>query len=82
MRDCVIRNNEKRLKDLSAYILCYWRDMSVKHGCFCIDDRIAIPQAIKDAVLENIHSTNPGNFAMLSLAQIYLVALYPPRYIS
>ena len=35
----------------------------------CLDERIAIPKAIKDAVLEDIRSTHPGNFAMLSLAQ-------------
>ena len=43
--------------------------MSVEHGCVCLDERIAIPKAIKDAVLEDIHSTHPGSFAMLSLAQ-------------
>ena len=43
--------------------------MSVKHGCVCLDERIAIPKSIKDAVLEDIHSTHPGSFAMLSLTQ-------------
>ena len=41
----------------------------MKHGRLCIDERIAIPKAIKGAVLEDIHSTHPGVFAMLSLAQ-------------
>ena len=35
----------------------------------CLDERIAIPKSFKDAVLEDIHSTHPGSFAMLSLAQ-------------
>ena len=69
VRDCVIRKVEERLKDIRPYIHSYWRDMSVKNGCLCIDERIAIPKAIKDAVLEDIHSTHPGSFAMLSLAQ-------------
>ena len=43
--------------------------MSVKHGCVCLDERIAIPKSIRDAVLEDIHSTHRGSFAMLSLAQ-------------
>ena len=41
----------------------------MKHGCIFPDERIAKPKAIKDAVLEDIHSTHPGSFAMMSLAQ-------------
>ena len=58
-----------RLKEFSPYIYSYWRDLSVKHGCLCIDKRIAIPKAIKDAVLEDINSTHSGSFSMFSLAQ-------------
>ena len=68
VRDCVIRNNEERLNEISPCIHSFWRDMSVKHGCLCIDERVAIPKAIKDAVLEDMHSTHHGSFAM-SLAQ-------------
>ena len=56
-------------KDIKPYIHPYCRDMSVKQRCLCIEERIAIPMAIKDAVLEDIHSTHPVDFAMLSLAQ-------------
>ena len=69
LRDCVIRNDADRLQEISPYLFSYWRDLSVKHGCVCFDERIAIPKSIKDAVLEDIHSTHPGSFAMLSLAQ-------------
>ena len=69
VRDCVICNDEERLTDMSPYIHSYWRDMSIKHGCLCTDGQIAIPKAIKDAVMEDIHFTQPGSFAMLSLAQ-------------
>ena len=67
VRDCVLRNDAYRLKEISPYIFSYWRDLSVKHRCLCW--RIAIPKAIKDAVLEDIHSTHPGNFAMMFLAE-------------
>ena len=69
VRDCVIRNEADRLQEISPYLFSYWRDLSVKHGCVCLDERIAIPKSIKDAVLEDIHSTHPESFAMLSLAQ-------------
>ena len=66
--DCVIRDDPDRLRELSLYIFSYW---CRKHGCFCLDERIAITKAIKDAVLEDIHSTHPESFAMLSLAWNY-----------
>ena len=69
VRDCVIRNEPDRLQDIIPYLFSYWRDLSVKHSCVFLDERIAIPKAIKDPVLEDIHSTHPGSFAMLSLAQ-------------
>ena len=69
VRDCVIRIDPARLQEISPFLFSYWRDLSVKHGCVCLVERIAIPKAIKDAVLEDIHSTHPGSFAILSLAQ-------------
>ena len=69
VKDCVIRNTPDRLQEISPYLFSYWRDLSVKHGCVCLNERIAIPKSIKDAVLEDIYSTHPGSFAMLSLEQ-------------
>ena len=69
VRDCVMRDDPDRLQEISPYLFSYWRDLSVKHGCVCLDERIAITKSIKDAVLEDILSTHPGSFAMLSLAQ-------------
>ena len=69
VRDCVMRNDADRLQEISPYLSSYWRDLSVKHGCVCLGERIAIPKSIKDAVLEDIHSTHPASFAMLSLAR-------------
>ena len=77
VQDCVLRNDPDRLKEISPYIFSYWQVLSVKHRCFCLDKRIAIPMAIKDEVLEDIHSTHTGSFAMLSLAQKCLVDIYP-----
>ena len=69
VRDCVMRDDPDRLQEISPYLFSYWRRLSVKHWCVCLDERIAIPKSIKDAVLEDINSTHPGRFAMLSLAQ-------------
>ena len=69
VRDCVVRDDPNRLREITPLLFSYWRDLSVKHGCVCLDERIAIPKAIKDAVLEDIHSMHLGSFTMLSHAQ-------------
>ena len=42
--------------------------MHVKNGCVCIDDRIALPHAIKDAYVDAIHATHPGTWGMTDMA--------------
>ena len=39
VRDCVIQDNPGRLQEINPYIFAYWRDLSVKHGCVCQDER-------------------------------------------
>ena len=69
IRDLIIRNDEEGLKDISPYKNLYWHDVSIKHGCLRVDEQVAIPKTIEDAVPEDIYSTHPRSFAMLSLAQ-------------
>ena len=47
----------------------YWRDLHVQSGCVCIDERVAIPHSIQDAVLEILHLTHPGSWVMITLGQ-------------
>ena len=47
----------------------YWRDLHVCSGCVCIDERVAIPHSIQDAVLESLHLTHPGSWGMITLGQ-------------
>ena len=68
IRDCVLTENEDRCKQISPYIHSFWKDLHVKNGCVCIDDRIAIPKSIKDAYVEAIHATHPGRWGMTDMA--------------
>ena len=64
---CVAKQqNSPRPKEINFYIPFEWR---AKNWCLCLDETIAIDKAIKDAVLEDIHSTNPSTFTMLSFAR-------------
>ena len=44
------------------------KDLHVKKGCVCVDERIALPHAIKDAYVEAIHETHPGTWGMTDMA--------------
>ena len=71
IRDCVLTENEDRCKQIFPYIHCFWKDLHVKNGCVCIDDRIAIPNSIKDAYVEAIHATHPGSWGMTDMVAIH-----------
>ena len=68
IRECILTDNEDRCKQISPYIHSFWKDLSVKNGCVCIDDRIALPHAIKDAYVDAIHATHPGTWGMTDMA--------------
>ena len=69
IRDCVIQDDEARCKEVISYVHSFWKDLHVKSGCLCVDQRVAIPNSIKEAVLESIHMTHPGSWGMISPSQ-------------
>ena len=69
IRDCVIQDDEARCKEVSLYIHSFWKDLHVKFGCLCVDQHVAIPNSIKEAVLESIHMSHPGSWGMISFSQ-------------
>ena len=68
IRDCILTENEDRCKQITPYIHSFWKDLHVKNGCVCIDDRIAPPHANKDAYVDAIHATHPGTWGMTDMA--------------
>ena len=65
VRDCILTNNEIRLKAINPYIHSYWRDLHVRSGCVCIDERVAIPNVLREALIDDIHSSHPGTWDMI-----------------
>ena len=68
VRDCMNTNNKERCRQISPYIHSYWKDMHVKNGRVCVDDRIAIPNSIKDTYIEAIHATHPVSWEVTDMA--------------
>ena len=65
VRDCILTTNESRLKALNPYIHSYWRDLHVRSGCVCIDEKVAIPNVLREAMTDDIHSSHPGTWGMI-----------------
>ena len=69
VRDCIIRSDEERLKALNPYLHSYWRVLHVSSGCVCMEEKVAIPSALKDALIEDLHASHPGSWGMICMAQ-------------
>ena len=69
IRDCIIHSDEERLRDLNPYLHSYWRDLHVSSGCVCMDEKVAIPNDLKDALVEDLHTSHPGSWGMICMAQ-------------
>ena len=67
-RECILTNNESRLKALNPYIHSYWRDLHVRSGCVCIDENVAITNGLREAMTDDIHSIHPGAWSMICMA--------------
>ena len=68
VRDCILTNNESRLKALNPYIHSYWRDLQVRSGCVCIDEKVAIPNVLREALIDDIHASHPRTWGMICMA--------------
>ena len=69
VRDCISRPDEEQLKALNPYLHSYWRDPHVSSGCVCMDEKVAIPNALKDALIEDLHASHQGSWGMVCMAQ-------------
>ena len=79
VRDCGLCNDEDRLREISPYIYSYWRALSVKHGCLCIDERIAIPPSNQRRCTRG-HSLHASwKFCNAVSSRKNLMATYPQR---
>ena len=69
IRDCVLQDDEARCKEVVPYINNFWKDLHVKSGCLCVEQRATILHSIENAVIESPHMTLPSIWGMISLSQ-------------
>ena len=51
VRDCILQGDEHRCKDVNHFLHLYWRDLHVRSGCVCVDERVAILNSFRDNCL-------------------------------
>ena len=69
VRDCILTGDDQRCKKLSKQIHAKWRSLSVQNGCVLLDNKLAISNALKESVIDVLHSTHPGSWGMTELGQ-------------
>ena len=67
VRDCILTNNESRLKALNPYIHSHWRDLHVRSECMCIDEKVAIPNVLREALAEDINASHQGTWGIICM---------------
>ena len=76
---CILTNNESPLKALNPYIHSYWRNIHVRSGCVCIDEKVAIPNVFREALIDDIRSSHPGTRGCDVYGHKLLVAIHALR---
>ena len=69
VRDCILENDEERCRKLCKQIHGQWRNLSTHNGCILVDNKLAIPHAMKEPVMDVLHATHPGAWGMTELGQ-------------
>ena len=69
VRDCIINEDQARCKSLSKQIYAKWGSLSVKNGCILVDNKLAIPNILKESVMDVLHSTHAGALGMTEIGQ-------------
>ena len=57
--DCIIRADEERLKKQKPQLHNYWLDLHFSSGSVCMGKKIAIPNARKKSLKEDLHASYP-----------------------
>ena len=69
VRDCIIRSEEERLKQLNPYLHSYYRDLHISNDSVFMDEKVFIPNALKKTLIEDLHASHRGSCGMLCMAQ-------------
>ena len=68
LRRVVERNDRQGFEMMGPYTNPLWHQMSVIDDCLLVDNRLAVPEKLRQAVLRRLHQGHPGQEAMLEVS--------------
>ena len=69
LRRVIERNDRYSFELMGPYTNPLWHQLSVVDGCILVDNRLAVPEQLRLAVLKSIHRGHPGQEAMLDVSK-------------
>ena len=69
LRRVVERRDKQGFELMGPYTNPLWSQMAVQDDCILVNNRLAVPVQLRQAVLKRIHRGHPGQEAMLGAAQ-------------
>ena len=68
LRRVVERNDRHGFELMGPYTNPLWHQMSVVDDCLLVNNRLAVPEKLRQAVLRRLHQGHPGQEAMLEVS--------------
>ena len=69
LRRVIERNDRHSFELLGPYSNPLWNQLSVVDDCILVDNRLAVPGQLRQAVLKRIHRGHPGQEAMIDVSK-------------
>ena len=69
MRTAIINKDVQSFNKLGAYMAQFWTKAAVVNNCVLIDNKLAIPEQLRSAILTRLHRSHPGQAAMMDASE-------------
>ena len=69
MKRAITNKDITSFNKLGAYMAQFWPKAAVVNDCVVIDNKLAIPEALRQAVLARLHRSHPGQEAMMTASE-------------
>ena len=69
MKRAINNKDVSSFNKLGTYMAQFWSKAAVVNNCVIIDNKLAIPEVLRPAVLARLHRSHPGQEAMMSASE-------------
>ena len=69
MKRVIINKDITSFNKLGSYMAQFWPKAAVVNNCVVIDNKLAIPEPLRQAVLSRLHRSHPGQEATMAASE-------------